>query len=415
MDKPALAPPPGVQSNFDNPPNGNVQAHIGIAICIFIVFVATSLRAYSKIVCMKDVKLEDYVGLVALAPYIAFVYGVYNLMRTAGIYVHQWDIRANAVPSALYIVYVNTSLFQATMGTVKTAILLEWTRLFVPPGTRTKFWWTCQIVMWVTTLYYVSIVVASALSCSPHEKIWHPTLPGRCFNIKAFFIGNATLNLASDIIILALPQRVIWRLKMPRQKKIGVSLVFAVGVIACLVGAARVSRAVVYYLSNDNIYNVSAVFLWCTAELSISFLVFSLPAIPKVFSGDNWIKHLATRLHSRLGFLKTRSTNSYGNDKKASTWKTSVFSEGSTLEAAWDQHPVSPNPEYGRVVPYSTIEVYSPKAMQNYTPYNTNLEPLGAYIQPPWPSAWPGHHDPSTSWYEDDHEARPSQFITILN
>lgn len=58
-DKPALAPPPGIQSNFDNPPNGNVEAHIGIAICIFIVFVGGSLRAYSKIVCMKQVRLED--------------------------------------------------------------------------------------------------------------------------------------------------------------------------------------------------------------------------------------------------------------------------------------------------------------------------------------------------------------------
>ncbi|KAI0423599.1 hypothetical protein F5Y09DRAFT_326943 [Xylaria sp. FL1042] len=400
-NKPALTPPPGVQSNFDNPPNGNVQAHIGIAICIFIVFVASSLRAYSKIVCMKQVKLEDYVGLVALAPYIAFIYGVYDLMRTAGIYVHQWDIRASVVPSALYIVYVNTSLFQATMGSVKTAILLEWTRLFVPPGTRTPFWWTCQIVMWVNILYYISIVVVSAISCFPHEKIWHPNLPGRCFNTKAFFIGNATLNLASDIIILALPQRVIWSLKMSRDKKIGVSLVFAVGVIACLVGGARLSRAVIYYLSKDNIYNVSAVFLWCTAELSISFLVFCLPAIPKIFSSDNWIKHLATRLHSRLSFLKTRSTNSSGNGRKASTWKSSVLSGGSTLEAGWDHHPSLPKPQDGRLAFHSTIEVYSPDSIQNYSLYNTNSKTSDPYIQSPWPSAWPGHHDPSTSWYED--------------
>ncbi|KAI0503245.1 hypothetical protein F5B22DRAFT_558869 [Xylaria bambusicola] len=397
-DKPALAPPPGVQSNFDNPPNGNVEAHIGIAICIFIVFVGASLRAYSKIVCMKQVKLEDYVGLVALAPYIAFVYGVYNLMRTVGIYVHQWDVRASEIPSALYIVYVNTSLFQATMGTIKAAILLEWIQLFVPRGTRTPFWWTCQIVMWVNILYYISIVTASALSCFPHEKIWHPTMPGRCFNTKALFVINATLNLVSDIIILILPQRIIWGLKMSTQKKIGVSLVFAVGVIATLVGGARLSRAVIYYLSNDNLYNVSAVFLWCTAELSTSFLVFCLPAIPKIFSSDNWFTQLASRLHSRLSFLKTRTTDTSGTNPKASTWKSSTFSGVSTSETRWDQQPQLSYEQHGFVSYYAATDPFTPNAIKSYVHYDTN--PQASW--PSVPNAALSRRDPSTSWYEEE-------------
>lgn len=117
------------------------------------------------------------------------------------------------------------------MATIKSAILLEWMHVFVPHGTRTKFWWTCQIIMWVNILYYISIVTASALSCFPHEKIWHPTMPGRCFNTKVLFVSNATLNLVSDIIILALPQGIIWKLNMSTRKKIGVSLVFAIGVM----------------------------------------------------------------------------------------------------------------------------------------------------------------------------------------
>lgn len=119
------------------------------------------------------------------------------------------------------------------MGSMKTAILLEWTRIFVPPGKTTKnsFYWTCQVVMWVNILYYAAVITAWALSCSPHAKIWTPSLPGKCFNTKAFFVTNASLNLASDIVILALPQSSIWGLQMSRRKKIGVSLVFAIGVM----------------------------------------------------------------------------------------------------------------------------------------------------------------------------------------
>lgn len=117
------------------------------------------------------------------------------------------------------------------MGTIKTAILLDWMRLFVVKGTRPAFWWTCQFIMWATILYYFSVIIVSALSCTPHEKIWNPTLQGTCVNTKALFVTNAVLNLASDIVILLLPQRVIWRLKLSTKKKIGISVVFAVGVM----------------------------------------------------------------------------------------------------------------------------------------------------------------------------------------
>jgi hypothetical protein len=85
--------------------------------------------------------------------------------------------------------------------------------------------------MWVNILYYIAVVVVSALSCFPHEKIWNPSLPGKCANTKAFFITNASLNLTSDIIILVLPHRLIWSLQMSKRKKIGVSLAFAVGIV----------------------------------------------------------------------------------------------------------------------------------------------------------------------------------------
>ncbi|KAI0110726.1 hypothetical protein GGR51DRAFT_569384 [Nemania sp. FL0031] len=399
-NKPALEPPPGVKSNFDNPPNHNVEAHFAIAISVFLVFTSGSLRAYSKICCMKQVNLEDYIGLVALAPYFAFIWGVYNLLRTTGISVHQWNIRASDVPSALYIVYTNTSFFQATMGSIKAAILLEWTRIFVPAGTRTAFWWTCQIVMWVNILYYTIVVIISAISCSPHEKIWHPSLPGQCFNTKAFFISNAVLNLTSDIIILALPHRIIWSLKMSRQKKIGTSVVFAVGIVASLVGAGRLSRAVMYYLSNDNLYNVSSVFLWCTAELSIAFLVFCLPAVPKIFSSNNWIKQSATRLYLWLGFEKARPSEVPAVDRKGATWNSSTFSRGTTLGTGWDQYSRLPHPPHAHVAPYPALGVYTPDATKSFISHTDIYKDSRGYAERNWPSVWPSHHDPSTSWYE---------------
>ncbi|KAI1116622.1 hypothetical protein F5Y14DRAFT_439754 [Nemania sp. NC0429] len=387
VNTPALQPPPGVVPNFDDPPNRNIEAHIGISICVFIVFTGVSLRAYSRIFCMRQVHLED---LFPKAPYVAFVCGVYHLMQTTGIYVHQWNIRASTVPSALFIVYVNTSLFQATMGSVKTAILLEWTRIFVPPGTRTTFWWTCQITMWVNILYYSTVVIVSAISCNPHEKIWNPSLPGTCLQTKPFFISNATLNLVSDIIIFVLPQRVIWKLKMSRQQKTGVSVVFAVGLIASLVGVGRLTRGVMYYVSDDNLYHVSGIFLWCTAELSVAYLVFCLPAIPKIFSSDNRINKPTTRLYSWFSFKKTHSADIARTDKIISTQDASVLSIDPTWQATWGSEY---DQRHSRVVSHLKVDTYAPDTRSIQDPYAHET----------WHCDW-SYHDPETSWYEESRQ-----------
>ncbi|KAJ8126410.1 hypothetical protein O1611_g7228 [Lasiodiplodia mahajangana] len=169
---------------------------------------------------------------------------------------------------------------------------------------------------------------------------------------------------------------------------------------ASLVGAGRLSRAVMYYLSNDNLYNVSSVFLWCTAELSIAFLVFCLPAIPKIFSGNKWIKRSTTRLYLRLGFKKTRASEIPASDEKVTTWNSSKFSRDVTLETGWDQYPNLPNPQHAHVAPYSTLGVYTTDATKSYSPYANIHAGSGPYAQSTWPGAWSNHHDPSTSWYE---------------
>ncbi|KAI0024879.1 hypothetical protein F4780DRAFT_794026 [Xylariomycetidae sp. FL0641] len=286
MDKPALEPPPGVIPNFDNPPNGNIQAHVGVAICLFLVTCAVLVRGYSKVFCAKRVELEDYLALIALAPYLAFVWGVYTLLFNIGYYVHQWNVRFTDLSEALYIIYICTSFYEATMATMKAAILRDWVRVFVPRRTpRNGFFWACYGVLGVNVAYYATSIVLSACQCRPHALIWDKTLAGRCIDAKAILVASAAVNLASDLAILLLPQRVIWGLHMSRRKKISVSLVFAVGLFACIAASVRLSVAVRYHGSDDVLYGISSVSLWCLAEMTTAFLVFGLPAAPKAFAG----------------------------------------------------------------------------------------------------------------------------------
>lgn len=56
---PALATPPGVVANFDNPPNQNDIAHATFVICLFFATFSFLVRMYARLAGLREIKLED--------------------------------------------------------------------------------------------------------------------------------------------------------------------------------------------------------------------------------------------------------------------------------------------------------------------------------------------------------------------
>lgn len=58
-----------------------------------------------------------------------------------------------------------------------------------------------------------------------------PTEPGHCIKNEEVFVAGGTINVVSDFTILLLPIVEVWRLHMSTHRKIGVSAVFATGLL----------------------------------------------------------------------------------------------------------------------------------------------------------------------------------------
>ncbi|KAK2738362.1 hypothetical protein FQN55_000570 [Onygenales sp. PD_40] len=54
---------------------------------------------------------------------------------------------------------------------------------------------------------------------------------GTCINLTAFWYANATFNILSDLVLIALPVPVISTLQLPRKSKIALCGIFAVGIL----------------------------------------------------------------------------------------------------------------------------------------------------------------------------------------
>jgi hypothetical protein len=59
LNSPGMVPPDNVTPNLENPPNYNAQAIVVSVVCLTLVVVSSLIRAYSRVVILKTVKLED--------------------------------------------------------------------------------------------------------------------------------------------------------------------------------------------------------------------------------------------------------------------------------------------------------------------------------------------------------------------
>ncbi|KAJ5093637.1 hypothetical protein N7456_009498 [Penicillium angulare] len=59
LNGPALAPPAGITSNLDNPPNNNALAIGVFSTCAAIATICFLMRAYARIFLLKKVQIEE--------------------------------------------------------------------------------------------------------------------------------------------------------------------------------------------------------------------------------------------------------------------------------------------------------------------------------------------------------------------
>ncbi|KAI1858057.1 uncharacterized protein JN550_012879 [Neoarthrinium moseri] len=318
LNGPALKPPEDVTPNFDNPPNDNALAYTALSVCLAVATITMGIRLYSRVVKVRKLRIEDYLACIGFVAYVGYLTTTYMRAAQFGIFVHQWNIRLKDMSIILLRSHVAQNMYPIVMMTMKTAILREWIRIFVPHGQRNAFFWLCTVVLVINLLYYASAIVAVNLTCIPIQATWDFTVKGKCFNGKALASSGVSVNLVSDVIILVLPQKTIWNLNMPRRKKIGVSIVFAVGLFACIAAICRLAASVIYSESSDVTYYGSAAGLWVIAEMTCAFLVFALPAVPRAFTGDGvatqilvslraWASISGSRNQSRDGVSSFRS------------------------------------------------------------------------------------------------------------
>jgi len=86
-------------------------------------------------------------------------------------------------------------------------------------------------IMGYVLFYAVCSILVTIFQCVPIPHTWDKSIVGGCINLEAFWYAGAAINVSSDLMIFTLPLPIIRKMNCPRREKIGLFVVFLIGLL----------------------------------------------------------------------------------------------------------------------------------------------------------------------------------------
>lgn len=87
-----------------------------------------------------------------------------------------------------------------------------------------------KIVACYVAIGYVAVQIAFFTACMPFQGYWAmPVSNPQCTTLQHYAIVQATFNLSSDVLIIAIPMPMVLSLALPTKQKVGLAVLFSMG------------------------------------------------------------------------------------------------------------------------------------------------------------------------------------------
>ena len=134
-------------------------------------------------------------------------------------------------------------IYLSSVALPKMSALCFYLRVFVYPKGRA---FACIVIGFVV-LNWAAFSIAAILQCKPTAYWWDKTIQGGvCFNVTVFYRAMCVPNLATDILVLALPITSLIQLKLPPFKKIALCFIFLTGGVWVLPYVIRIRCKLIF-------------------------------------------------------------------------------------------------------------------------------------------------------------------------
>ncbi|KAK4154391.1 hypothetical protein C8A00DRAFT_14455 [Chaetomidium leptoderma] len=185
-------------------------------------------------------------------------------------------------------------LFWTTLWSVKASFMAVFFRLVKPFPILRRLWYC---VAAFTFMAYIGCWLASSLTCSPPSDYF---VAGKCdtphevwmqkFNV----LYSTSVDISSDVMIMALPIAILPSLQLDIRRKIGLGIAFSLGAIIITVASVRMTQVI----AGESV-DLVGLAIWGAVETSTAVIVGSLPPLKALLSRS--VKKYSSKSKSHYG------------------------------------------------------------------------------------------------------------------
>ncbi|KAF2492235.1 hypothetical protein BU16DRAFT_107908 [Lophium mytilinum] len=253
--------------------------HTVIALCIAfgaITTVVIFLRLFTRFYIIKTIGPDDV--LITIASILSWAFIAATIMAVnhgLGSHIELVMLRGTQnMISYAQIVWLSSIFYNACLGFIKTSVLALYMRL----GDRSLR--RMAIVMTgVVGCQATANVLTCIFQCNPVSAAWDVTITEKkCVNINAFYLANAALNIATDLLTYTLPVKLVLRLQVSRNQRIALGVMLCLGLFACISSIVRITFIPEMLVSPDATFVISGAMYWSVIETNIGIAAASIPS-----------------------------------------------------------------------------------------------------------------------------------------
>ncbi|KAL8803267.1 MAG: hypothetical protein Q9182_003298 [Xanthomendoza sp. 2 TL-2023] len=184
--------------------------------------------------------------------------------------------------------YAITLLQGFCLGLIKFSILLFYRRIFTMH--RRTFQITFYFLGTYTILLTIATFLVYLLQCLPLGFFWevayiiakvpppHP-VSGDCLPHQKDIAPTSIASTISDVALMLLPAIGLWKLSLPRAKKVGLFFVFSLGAFVTFVGVMRIYYGYKVTFEDDVPWVNADIMVWTAVECCVGTICASLPTL----------------------------------------------------------------------------------------------------------------------------------------
>ncbi|KAF2184358.1 hypothetical protein K469DRAFT_181955 [Zopfia rhizophila CBS 207.26] len=296
---------------------------IGLNVALMaLTFAAICSRVGRRIVVIGTWNHHDV--LISLAAICAFIFSICLMIGTSfGLGQHAYEVSDTQIPKLIKLVIISNVFYFACNWFVKHALLVFYSEIV----REKKYQGSIYFMHFVAFGFGLSSILVNLFQCMPFRKVYTPKLPGYCVNLNIFFYCNASIMLATDIVLYVMPVVFTWHLQLRRPQRIGLNCLFALGGIVLAASAARVQSVHLFATKPDFPWRFANAMIWSVLENHLAIVVACAPSIkviallvfPRLMSSYHKVMSKVTPSYSRS---RSRASAPFGtNDLESGTRK----------------------------------------------------------------------------------------------